>query len=530
MGFSWAPATLVKASEGLKLCGTHRTRPRHRAIESWMIATSSADRSQSPEDCSVAAASKRDLASMIATLSGSVKPGSSEAMTVGAPRRPRWSSDSACWRGSNRDSLKLFHIAIWRSSAPKAVDNDMLSQSMVLPAFLLSLLDFHASSEMGASDPWLRRESVIPWSHPCCGFDRPVGSKDESAITKCLTFSSAMLWIRKVTRCDLILWTALFASKTSWTVGCGKLPAKMDAAAAASSTFTCHPIQTCYGATKLCFFLGIEDGLLGILHQCLSRQSHWSQPVFNIVIHAVGKGIVFQLLDPPASVGSSRSFCSKFNGLPKTKSFLESFHLSLMNFTTTLQNVIDLNQEKCLLLEHRHFGLRCRGWGHSGHMDWFCNPNPKELPKMTSSTMLVLRPNHKPRSRASPIALECNLEKPSHSAWCNKVCAFLLLEVIGETLSLRLWRAPPIDESMRAGRKDICWSRAESGRSFLCCEPTRHAILRRTTSTWQIRHCCRLLAQSWETHRTVEEWKICHHLVSTGPHTGSAAHSLETPF
>ena len=234
MGFSWAPATLVKASEGLKLCGTHRTRPRHRAIESWMIATSSADRSQSPEDCSVAAASKRDLASMIATLSGSVNPGSSEAMTVGAPRRPRWSSDSACWRGSNRDSLKLFHIAIWRSSAPKAVDNDMLSQSMVLPAFLLSLLDFHASSEMGASDPWLRRESVIPWSHPCCGFDRPVGSKDESAITKCLTSSSAMLWIRKVTRCDLILRTALFASKTSWTVGCGKLPAKMGAAAAAS--------------------------------------------------------------------------------------------------------------------------------------------------------------------------------------------------------------------------------------------------------------------------------------------------------
>ena len=42
---------------------------------------------------------------------------------------------------------------------------------------------------------------------------------------------------------------------------CGKLPAKMDAAAAASGPASRATITTCCGATKLCFFIGIEDGL-----------------------------------------------------------------------------------------------------------------------------------------------------------------------------------------------------------------------------------------------------------------------------
>ena len=234
IGSSCAWESFVSISAGFKLCGIQRKRPLHRARLSWMMAISSADLSSSPDACSEAAPSNSDLASTIASDNGSWWRGSSEASTVGSPCIPESSSSKRLWRTSYREILILSQVAICFSKAPSAVDKEIDSHSIVEPAFLRSLLDFQPIKEMGAGSPWLSFGLVMPCNHPCCGLVLPVGSKEASAMTTCLTSFSGIGCIRSFTEVPLIFWTTLFVSKAWWTLGPGNDPAKIEAAAAAS--------------------------------------------------------------------------------------------------------------------------------------------------------------------------------------------------------------------------------------------------------------------------------------------------------
>ena len=178
------------------------------------------------------APSKSDLASVIATVKGSEYPAASLGMTVPGPRNPKaTSSETAMDLGLKWLCVMLFQKAICFSIAPRAVLIAMLSHKSVFPALRLNFREVHDIHEIGATLPAFRSGVVTAWMYPCCGLTFPLGSKEESAIRRCLTSFSSIAWIFKLTSRSLRRPMEVLTPMASATAGSGNEPAYMLAAA-----------------------------------------------------------------------------------------------------------------------------------------------------------------------------------------------------------------------------------------------------------------------------------------------------------
>ena len=186
-------------------------RPLTLLSDSLISATSKAARSSSPCACSFLTESKTDLASMTAIMAGSWNVGFSEAITDASPCNPPSSSISKRCRGLYRENLSDSSIATCFSMDPSAVDMLMASHRFVDPAFRRSFRDLQVIRDTGAFLPRLSWSVVVACSHPCCGFDLPLGSKELSAISKCRKSSSGKLWIL-----SWMWWPLILATTRPW--------------------------------------------------------------------------------------------------------------------------------------------------------------------------------------------------------------------------------------------------------------------------------------------------------------------------